>query len=48
LFLKNGEKGDRKSLISSAFFTAVGGLAVSFMLIKEYGIYGSPLKKLLK
>jgi len=45
--LKNGEKGDRKSLISSAFFTAVGGLKVSFLLIKEYGVYGGAASSLI-
>ena len=38
---------DRKSLISSAFFTTVGGLAVSFLLIKEYGVYGGAVSSLI-
>ncbi|MHB1662123.1 MAG: hypothetical protein ACYCTD_08545, partial [bacterium] len=37
----------RKSLISAAFFTAVGGLAVSFLLIKEYGVYGGAASSLI-
>ena len=38
---------DRKSLISSAFFTTVGGLAVSLLLIREYGVYGGAASSLI-
>lgn len=38
---------DRKSLILSAFFTAAGGLAVSFLFIKEYGVYGGAISSLI-
>ncbi|MCL4321307.1 MAG: oligosaccharide flippase family protein [Deltaproteobacteria bacterium] len=38
---------DRKGLILSAFFTTASGLAVSFLLIKEYGVYGGALSSLI-
>lgn len=38
---------DRKSLISSAFFTAISGLIISFLLIKEYGVYGGAVSSLI-
>ena len=38
---------DRKSLISSAFFTTVGGLTVSLLLIREYGVYGGAASSLI-
>lgn len=37
---------DRKSLVLSAFFTTIFGLAVSFSLIKEYGVYGGAMSSL--
>ncbi len=37
---------DRKSLILSAFFATVGGLVISFLLIKEYGVYGGAISSL--
>lgn len=38
---------DRKSLILSAFFTTTCGLAASFLLIKEYGVYGGAISSLI-
>lgn len=38
---------DRKSLILSAFYTTAGGLAVSFLLTKEYGVYGGAVSSLI-
>ncbi len=38
---------DRKSLILSAFFTTTCGLAASFLLIKEYGVYGGAISILI-
>ena len=37
---------DRKSLVLSAFFTTTCGLAASFPLIKEYGVYGGAMSSL--